>query len=364
MTTATLRTYTAKDLAQMARQRGVAGWHSMRKDELISTLAATKPNGSLTGANRVGPIDASGTEMRSRQPVPAPVKRQRPTAAQKRLAVLQQERQRLQDLSNLTPTAERDQLLLLVRDPYWLQVTWEITPASVKRAQTALGQHWHGATPVLRISRLGEDGAVAATRQVKVHGGVGHWYVDVTEPPSRYRSELGYVDVVGEFYSLARSNEVRTPEAAVSEPNEHAWSEVGRNADRVFALSGGYSEGGASQELRQGLEDRLRRPLGRPTETRYMNGPSVVGASTLNVEIDAELVLRGSTAQHSHLTIQGEPIEVREDGSFAIKLPFPDRRQVIPVVASSADGLHQKTIILGVERNTKSLEPRRRDAAS
>lgn len=334
----------------------------MRKDELIATLVATKP---APKGDEAGGRDAHVPEASSRaQRPPSPPVKKRPTAVQKRIAAMQQEQQRLQDLSNLTPTAQRDQVLLLVRDPYWLQVTWEITPGSVKRAQTALGQHWHGAVPVLRIGRLADDGSVAGTRQVKVHGGVGHWYVDVSDPPGRYRAELGYVDVAGEFYSLARSNEVQTPEVAVAEPNEHAWSEVGRNADRVFAMSGGYSEGGASQELRQGLEARLRRPLGRPTETRYLNGPSVVGASSLTVEIDAELVLRGTTSRHTHLTIQGEPIEVHDDGNFAIKLPFPDRRQVIPVVASSADGLHQKTIILGVERNTKSLEPRRRDAAS
>ncbi|MGI9456635.1 MAG: Rho termination factor N-terminal domain-containing protein, partial [Aeoliella sp.] len=39
MTTTTLRTYTCKDLAKMAKEEGVAGWHSMRKEELIHALA-------------------------------------------------------------------------------------------------------------------------------------------------------------------------------------------------------------------------------------------------------------------------------------------------------------------------------------
>lgn len=38
MTAAALRSRTAKDLAQMARQNGVAGWHSMKKEELIDAL--------------------------------------------------------------------------------------------------------------------------------------------------------------------------------------------------------------------------------------------------------------------------------------------------------------------------------------
>ncbi len=352
MTPAKLHSYTAKDLAQMARQRGVSGWHGMRKADLISAIAAA------------GPAKANGSKVSDKQAVATTKPKKRPTAAQRRLAALQQERQRLQDLSTPTPAAERDQLLLLVRDPYWLQANWEICPASISRAKTALGQHWHGATPVLRIGHLGDDGAVANTRQVRIHGGVSHWYVDVANPPSRYRVEIGYVDISGQFYSLVRSNEVQTPEPGIAEPHEHAWSDVARNADQVYAMSGGYSSKGPSDELRTALEERLRRPLGRPTETRYMNGASVMHAADLKVDIDAELVVRGSTNPHTHLTIQGEPIEVRGDGSFAIKLPFPDRRQVIPVVASSADGLHQKTIILGVERNTKALEARRRDPAA
>ena len=40
MTVATLKAYTLKDLAKMARQRGVQGWHSMRKDQLVRALAA------------------------------------------------------------------------------------------------------------------------------------------------------------------------------------------------------------------------------------------------------------------------------------------------------------------------------------
>jgi hypothetical protein len=37
-------------------------------------------------------------------------------------------------------------------------------------------------------------------------------------------------------------------------------------------------------------------------------------------------------------------------------MSLPDRRQVLPVVASSPDGVEQRTIILAVERNTKVLE--------
>ena len=153
MTPSKLRSYTAKDLAQMARKRGVAGWHSMRKDDLIAALAGLAGQGKDLKAEP----KAAQRETPQRKP--------RPTAAQRRLAKLQQERARMQDLSSPTPAAQRDQLVLLVRDPFWLQANWEIAPTSIARAKTALGQHWHGATPVLRLGRLGDDGAVTATRR-------------------------------------------------------------------------------------------------------------------------------------------------------------------------------------------------------
>jgi len=38
MTAQTLRSRSLKDLADMARKRGVNGWHSMRKDQLVKAL--------------------------------------------------------------------------------------------------------------------------------------------------------------------------------------------------------------------------------------------------------------------------------------------------------------------------------------
>ena len=40
-----------------------------------------------------------------------------------------------------------------------------------------------------------------------------------------------------------------------------------------------------------------------------------------------------------------------------VRLSMPDRRQVLPVVASTPDGVEQRTIVLAVERNTKVMEP-------
>ena len=40
MTSDKLQGYTKKQLAEMARKKGVAGWHGMRKEDLIASLAS------------------------------------------------------------------------------------------------------------------------------------------------------------------------------------------------------------------------------------------------------------------------------------------------------------------------------------
>jgi len=57
------------------------------------------------------------------------------------------------------------------------------------------------------------------------------------------------------------------------------------------------------------------------------------------------------------VTLGGEPVALRPDGTFTVRLSMPDKRQVLPVVASSSDGVEQHTVVLAIERNTKVMEP-------
>ena len=60
MTAATLRSHTAKDLAQMARQNGIPGWHALRKEELITELA------KLARKNALAPSGGSSSKPKSK----------------------------------------------------------------------------------------------------------------------------------------------------------------------------------------------------------------------------------------------------------------------------------------------------------
>jgi len=114
----------------------------------------------------------------------------------------------------------------------------------------------------------------------------------------------------------------------------------------------------SSLELKQLFEERLRRPLGSPSVTSFGSGAMQPGKQRkFWFQIDAELIVYGATEPSARVTLQGEPVKLRTDGTFTMRFSLPDSRQIIPAVAASADGIEERTIVLAVERNTKQLEP-------
>lgn len=71
----------------------------------------------------------------------------------------------------------------------------------------------------------------------------------------------------------------------------------------------------------------------------------------------------GMTDSTAFVTMGDEPVNLNPDGTFTARVPLPDRRQVIPIVASSRDGVEEQTIVLAVERNTKVMEAKIRQPA-
>ncbi len=363
MSPATLRSYTCKDLARMAKERGVPGWHAMRKDELVTALVklSRKKRANRNGKHK-GPVPP---HKRGKLAAVAPKKNPR---TRRRISQLQS---KLEQIKNLAANQGedrviRDRLVVMVRDPYWLHAYWEVAPQSVDRARAAMAQAWHAAKPVLRLYHVHEDGSSVVSRDIEIHGGVRNWYVDVQDPPQTFRMEIGYRSEDGSFFCLARSNTVTTPPAGTSDALDDNWADVAENADRIFAMSGGYSPQGTSQELQELMEERLRRPMGSPMKTRFGAGahPADGGGDGFEFAVDAELIVYGVSRRDAHVTLKGEPVQMRSDGTFAVRLNMPDRRQVIPVVASSGDGVEQRTIVLAVERNTKVMEPVVRDSST
>ena len=304
MTAAALRSRTAKDLAQLARQNGVTGWHSMKKEELIEALVAIARKRNIDQRQILDGLRNEGATHSLTQSPPH-VRRS-----------LEQLHQKLASMKNLAHSTTRptepkdDRLVVMVRDPYWLHACWDLSQRSVDRARVAMGQRWHTAQPTLRVHRIIEAGTSELDRDIPIHGGVSNWYVDVSEPPCSFRMEIGYLATDGIFYSLARSNTVQTPPAGSSTAVDENWSDIAQNADMIYAMSGGYSPQGTSRELQELLEERLRRPLGSPMNTRFGNGAALDlrHEESLALAVDAEVVIYGATNRQAHVTLKGAPV--------------------------------------------------------
>lgn len=261
----------------------------------------------------------------------------------------------------LGPT--KDRVLLMVPDPYWLHAYWELTTQSMQRAEAALRQDWHGAKQVIRLFDVTSQDTTSTSetpiRDIFIHPGCNNWYIDVPQPPRTYRADIGYVSRRGDFFVLARSNQVTPPKAGSTEAIDVGWTDLdAKKAERILAMSTGFETADGDPELKRYLEERLRRPMGAPKDTAFGSG-AVPPASMKKFffELDAKLVVLGRTDPTAHVTLQNEPVKLAHDGTFVMWFSLPDSRQIIPAVATSVDGVEERTIVLAVERNTKHLDP-------
>jgi hypothetical protein len=369
MTRDELQACTKKVLADMARKRGIAGWHRMRKEELLAALRP-QPRRRKTGrvATKARPaVHANGVRPRA-QPAAARNTSGNGSGEETVESSKYDVGVPTKDLSAKVPKDlpggyGKDRIVVMVRDPYWLHAYWELTRHAIQRAEAALGQEWHGARPILRLLDVSSQDTTSTAesilRDIDIHGGCNNWYIDVSSPPRSFRVDIGYLAKSGRFYILARSNVVSTPRAGVSDVIDENWADIdSKKADRIYAMSGGFDPTASSLELKQLFEERLRRPLGSPAVTSFGSGGFVAGKGRrFWFQIDAELIVYGATEPNARVTLQGEPVKLRPDGTFTMRFSLPDSRQIIPAVATSPDGVEDRTIVLAVERNTKQLEP-------
>ncbi len=423
ITTADLKAQTRRELADLARNYGVAGWHGLKKDELIEEIkkvqrrlrrkAATESKSSKTKspkAQKAQKPDSNekvgttpklknspksrpyklGADSRSPKASSKPATRRKekpmpklpePKISAKTARIRAQIRkrretmQRNKDLSTGTLVGgaavnrgasrtkadepHQDRIILLVRDSYWLQASWEITRASVQRAQSAMAERWHTAVPMLRllaVSDVNSNCAESIERDIPIHGGVDNWYMDVDDPPSRYRVLIGYLSDTDEFYTVCRSNVVETPRPGECERLDEHWRDIAEDYERIYSLSGGYDTDGG--DLKEIFEERLRRPMPlRGDQGQTVADPALLRQSKLPFDVDAELIIFGKTVSSASVMVAGRPVKLQPDGSFTVRMELPDKRQVLPVTAESRDGLRQRTTVVAVERNTKVMEP-------
>ncbi|VTT97670.1 Uncharacterized protein OS=Singulisphaera acidiphila (strain ATCC BAA-1392 / DSM 18658 / VKM B-2454 / MOB10) GN=Sinac_6872 PE=4 SV=1 [Gemmataceae bacterium] len=388
------------ELAKLASRRGIRGWESMNKGELVKALSrpaskpAGKPSRPSPTVKPAKPAARATTKPAAKPavvPLPKPAAKSAakvtrpataPTASRiaghvsptngtaKPAVKLAAAKPEAGKNGSAKPAAKappvggpsKDRIFIAVPDPHWLHVIWELTAQSVQRAEAALKQDWYGAKLIIRLSDVTSHDTTSTSetpiRDIVIEGDCNTWYINVPQPPRQYRADIGYVSRRGDFFPLAKSNVATPPKAGSSEALDPAVN-LGdaKQAERTLARSTGFESAG-NPELREYFEERLKRSLGAPKETGFGSGATPPGAlKKFFFDIDARLVVYGRTDPTAHLTLGNDPVSLKPDGTFAMWFSLPDSRQIIPAVATSSDGVEERTIVLAVERNTKYLDP-------
>ncbi len=252
---------------------------------------------------------------------------------------------RYEDQFSLPSGYGEDRVVLMVKDPWWIYAYWEIRPETERATRSALRpEEIPGLRSILRVYDVTGAGEPSATQSVDVvlSGLATNWFIHTNAPGHAYLVEIGLLTARGRFVPLARSNRVTTPRFGPSDDIDEAWAMTDEAYWTLFSLAAGQAAGSSPTAWAQGFAQRY-----------FSSGWSsmgLVGAASRPAirgfwcRVSADLVIHGTTEPRATVRIQEQPVPVRKDGSFSVRMALPDGTQSIPIEVTSADG-HVSRII-------------------
>ncbi len=249
-----------------------------------------------------------------------------------------------------------DKIVVLTRDPWWLHTYWDISKEREEGVLSKIPPQERGfLKKVLRVYDVSgtdiDKIELCNFFDVEINSEAFNWYINVNRPGSSFCIEIGYLTLRGKFFPLARSNIVKTPYFGISEQLDEEWI---LPEEEYYKILGVYDLGKSSLERRKALRMALEK------------GVSSLGASGLfspllrkkikrrfSFEVYTELIIYGRTHPKATLTLKGEKVELREDGTFRLRFHLPQGKFEFPFEAISASGEDRIKITPIVERTQK-----------
>ncbi len=120
-------------------------------------------------------------------------------------------------------TPKQADVVLLVKDPQWAFVSWELALPTLHRTRKEIAREGNGVHLCLRVHDVTDiifDGQNShSSYDVDVDGPTDHWYLQVPEAGRNYCVELGFK--MGDRFVIAgRSNTAQHPKDG---PTQAAW---------------------------------------------------------------------------------------------------------------------------------------------
>lgn len=294
-------------------------------------------------------------------------------------------------------------LFLAARDPHWLYVYWDLSreQLAAARARSVDQRVW------LRILEKGQS---QPAQELAIHDEARDWYVPVNKAATTYTAQLGIRQAEGTWVVLGQSGEATTPPDAVS------WDMAVRFVNIPIGVSFGELMGmvrrhavegerlaetlqrleatgqalpiqlqlqigpwtkeqeaalqkmlgadlfrriqAGSAEISEWLARRLAEQLGSGMFSAFSPGgaswQAAPAAKGFWFAVNAEVVIYGATEPDAKVTIGGQHVPLRPDGTFSFHYLFPDGEYHLPIVAVSRTGDERRAVELTLERATRT----------
>ena len=235
----------------------------------------------------------------------------------------------------------------MVKDPWWLHAYWEIQPGTERAARSQLLPHEvAGLQSVLRVYDVTDADFPAHPAQrtfdIGLSGMATNWYIQTNAPGRSFIVDIGLLTHTGRFLLLARSNRVTTPRFGPSDVIDEAWMTTDEAYWKLFGASAGIGIGSSPTGWTSLVPQQLFSGSRASASLFGVSRQPVVRGFWCRVNTD--LVIHGATEPKSSVTVQGQPVTLRKDGTFSLRVALPPGTQTITIDVVSADGRHTQTV--------------------
>jgi len=235
----------------------------------------------------------------------------------------------------------------MVKDPWWLHAYWEITAETERAVRSQLLPHEVAdLQTVLRVYDVtGLQFPAQPAHQffdIGISSLATNWYIHTNAPNRVFVVEIGLLTTAGRFLPLARSNRVSAPRFGPSDVIDEDWVTTDEAYWKLFGASAGVGMGSSPSAWAHLLSQKLF--SGGPASPG-LSGPSRATAIRgFWCRVDTDLVIHGAAEPRATVVIQGQPVTVRKDGTFSIRVALPEGQQTITIDVTSADGQQSRTV--------------------
>ena len=262
----------------------------------------------------------------------------------------------------LPQSFDPEYLVLMQKDPNWMQAFWEVSEERVKAAKKGKGKL------LLRLFDIANDLTVKRNKKLKFHDIVvpedaRSWYVE-NKVPQNCAAALGVVSG-NKFEALVEAGPMQTFTLEGSEVNPE---NVFVRASLGGATLGGFGSSGLSSMSAKNWLENAVNGLSSSSGSMFSGALSSAALKSNKLELPKDsvnygkdfflwvktrLIVYGGTRPDAHLQVRGEPFPLNPDGTFSFEEDLPDVTKIIPVFATDKDGDFPTTIVPIVVKRTE-----------